>query len=137
MWWLLLLAVSSNAYRSMAITKIGFLKRSEVNRMCMHEHSSWSIPMGIGGMASWYFDGLLLCLQLCQKLQKESQLEYCVQEPNEALCTGEDGPPMLIHMDVGAWLGIINYLTSWLEKVLRFFFLLDSTVWSTTQDKMK
>ena len=35
---------------------------------------------------------LLLSLQLCQKLQNESQLEYCVQEPNEA-CIGDGGPP--------------------------------------------
>ena len=56
---------------------------------------------------------LLLGLKLCRKLQKESQLEYCVQEPNE-VCIRDGGPPivLLVRIDIGTCLGIINFQTS-------------------------
>ena len=102
---------------SMTLTKIEFLDMSEVNRMCMQEHSSWSIPYGYR-MDDWVIvwwstlvcqpsDMLwLLGLKLCRKLQKESQLEYCVQEPNEAW-VGDDRPPILVHMAVGDMYGCL------------------------------
>ena len=40
-----MLVVSSNVY-TMTVNKIGLLDVSEVNRMCMEEHSSLSIPYG-------------------------------------------------------------------------------------------
>jgi len=44
-WRLIVLAVSGHAY-SMTVNKIGLLDLSEVNMMCMEEHSSLYIPYG-------------------------------------------------------------------------------------------
>ena len=44
-WGLIVLAVSDNAY-SITVNKIRLLDVSEVNRVCMQEHSSLSNPYG-------------------------------------------------------------------------------------------
>ena len=50
-------------------------------------------------------------MMMLKVAKKESQLEHCVQEPDE-VCIGDGGPPILVHKDVGTCLGIINYQTS-------------------------